>query len=213
MIWDVMLSNLIEASAELEELRNRILACLEPDAEEERREFIEFSFFVLMEHAYHHVNFAWNCRYQDRDRAIRCATKDYRAWEKFPHEFKDLWLPSSRCRGKAREVFRGRMYLTLTRINLDEAIFTIDGICDGIFRLLGRNMPKHVCRRRLPKSVKPITDEEFAEQMRHLYICMNRAWNERKVNLAREAPSSPSAIRRHSCFPRAFSNLWPTCKK
>ena len=44
MIWDIILSNLIEASTELEELRDRILACLKPDAEEERRGFIEFSF-------------------------------------------------------------------------------------------------------------------------------------------------------------------------
>ena len=213
MIWDIILSNLIEASVELEELRDRILACLKPDAEEARRDFIEFSFFVSMEHAYHHVNFAWNCRHQDRERAIQCAREDYKSWEKFPLEFKDLWLSPSRCRGKAREVHRGRMYLTLPRINLDEAIFTIDGMCDGIFRLLGRNIPKHLCRRRLPKSVKPITEGEFSERMRHLYICMNRAWNERKVNLAGDIASSMSVVRRHSCFPRAFINLRPTCKK
>ena len=126
---------------------------------------------------------------------------------------KDLWLPSLRCRGKAREVFQGRMYLTLPRINLDEAIFTLDGMCDSIFRLLGRNIPKHLCRRRLPKSVKPITEGEFSERMLHLYICMNRARNERNVNLAGDIASSMSEVRRHSCFPRAFINLRPTCKK
>ena len=135
--------------------------------------------------------------------------KDYKAWEKFPLEFKDLWLPQSRCRGKAREVRRGRMYLILPRINLDEAIFTIDGICDGIFCLLGRNIPKHLCRRRLSKSVKPITEAEFSNRMRHLYISMNRGWNERKVNLAGDIASSMAVVRRHACFPRAFSKFWP----
>ena len=47
MIWDVILGNIIEASVELEKLRDRILACLKPDAEDERREFIEFSFFCI----------------------------------------------------------------------------------------------------------------------------------------------------------------------
>jgi hypothetical protein len=101
------------------------------------------------------------------------------------------------------------MYHTLPRINLDEAIFSIDEICDGIFRLLGRNIPKHLCQRRLPKSVKPITEDEFAEQMRHLYVCMNRAWNERKVNLAGDIASSMVVVRRHGCFPRSFSRFWP----
>ena len=124
-------------------------------------------------------------------------------------ECKDLWLPPSRCRGKAREVCHWQMFLALPRINLDEAAFTMDGICDGIFRLLGKNLPKHLCRRRVPKSVEPMTEEEFVVQMRHLYICMNRAWNERKVNLAGDIAQSPVAVRRHSCFPRAFSRLWP----
>ena len=47
MIWDVILGNFIEASVELEELRDRILICLKPNAEKSRREFIEFSFFYI----------------------------------------------------------------------------------------------------------------------------------------------------------------------
>ena len=90
-------------------------------------------------------------------------------------EFKDLWLPPSRCRGKAREVCHWQMFLASPRINSNEAAFTIDGICDGIFRLFGKNIPKHLCGRRVSKSVALMTEEVFAVQMRHLYICMNRA--------------------------------------
>ena len=57
--------------------------------------------------------------------------------------------------------------------------------------------------------MKPITEGEFSKRMRHLYISMNRAWNGRKVNLAGDIASSMAVVRRHACFPRAFSKFWP----
>ena len=210
MIWDIVLFNLIEAHVELKHLRDKIVACMKPDASDERREFIEFAFMMRMEHAYHNVNTAWNCRHQDEQRAIRCSQEDFDAWEKFPLEFKDLWLPPSRCRGKAREPYNGRMFLSLPRINLDEAVFAIEGICCGIFRLLGKEIPEGFLREHRPESIMPMTEDEFRIQIRHLYICMNCAWNERKIDMAGDFTVSAAAVRRRCCFPRAFGGLWPS---
>lgn len=210
MIWNIVLGNLREASGELESLRDRIVAVMKSEPKWDNLEgFSEFAFFVSMEHAYHHVNWAWNCRHKDEQRAIKCAFADFYAWEKFPADFKEFWPAPSRCRGKAREPSNGRLYLMLPRIALDEAMFTIDGICCGIFKLLGEEIPEGFLKGRNPKTVEPVTEEDFKIEMRHLYSCMNCAWNERKVDLAGELSGSMTTIRRHSCYPRAFRRLWP----
>lgn len=213
MIWNVMLRNLCEAHSELEKLRDRILAQLHPDSALARKlkrfervmggPFIEFSFFVSLEHAYHHVNWAWNCRNKDEQRAIKCAWRDYLAWEKFPKEFKEFWPPPSRCRGKPRETINGRMSLTLSRIAIDEAISTIE----KIFSLVGR----HVSFKSDYELtyLSPEIDEAYTVQMRHLYSCMNRAWNQRKVTCAGDSAPSAASARRHSYFPRVFVDFWP----
>jgi len=208
MIWKIIFHNIREASFELERLRDRIVAALNGQPDKCRRgSFYEFEFFVAMEHAYHHVNWAWNCRHQDEQRAIRCDMEDFEEWEKFPAEFNEFWPSPSRCRGKAREPFDGRLYLMLSRIALDEAVLTIRDIYYGICKLLGEKIIE-----RDPKTIEPMTEENFTVQMRHLYSCMNRAWNERKINLARPLEGSTMNVRRHSCYPRAFSGLWPECK-
>jgi len=213
MIWKVIFFNIREAGGELVSLRDRIVDTLQglPD-ECGRGSFYEFPFFVSMEHAYHHVNWAWNCRHQDEQRAIRCDMADFEAWEKFPTDFKEFWPAPSRCRGKAREPFDGKLYLMLPRIALDEAVLTIHDIYCGICKLLGEPIPEDLLGGRDPKTIAPMTEEDFTVHMRHLYACMNRAWNERKIDPARTISGSMTNIRRHSCYPRAFSRLWPEDK-
>ena len=209
-----MLRNLCEAHSELKKLRDRVFAQLYPDSALARKlkrfervmggSFDERSFFISLEHAYHHVNWAWNCRNKDEQRAIKCAWRDYLAWEKFPKEFKEFWPPPSRCQSKPREPYNGKMSLTLSRIALDDALFTIE----EIFRLVGRRHVSFVSDYEL-KNLRPKVKEKFANQMCHLYVCLNRAWNQRKVNRVGGIVTSAAALRRHSYFPRAFVDLWP----
>jgi hypothetical protein len=199
-----MLFHLVEAHSELWMLREEIGTAMKHRHDAEK--FNECLFCVRMEEAYHHVNTAWNCRHVAERRVWRCSMADFMSWEKLPFEFKDLWLPPSRCRGKARKVINGRLYLTLPRIHIGKAMSAID----GIFRSLGTD--RCLTRDGKWKIPKPMTEEAFAAHMRHLYICMNRAWNERKDDSEEARVLSESAVRRHSCFPRAFSSLWPLCK-
>lgn len=44
----------------------------------------ESNFRVDLEHAYHHMNFAWHIRNVSHARAVKCAQDDFEVWSKFP---------------------------------------------------------------------------------------------------------------------------------
>lgn len=46
----------------------------------------EIDFEIKMEHAYHHLNFAWNIRHIAAKRASECAAEDFNQWSKYPEE-------------------------------------------------------------------------------------------------------------------------------
>ncbi len=72
---DLIKSNIEEAKGELES----ILSDLIVDSE-----YSEPEFQVALEHAYHHLNYAWHIRNVEPDRAAKCSQKDYIQWSKFP---------------------------------------------------------------------------------------------------------------------------------
>lgn len=51
-----------------------------------KRGFSTTGVAIQFEHAYHHVDFAWNCRHADEERARRCDQRDFDRWEKFPKD-------------------------------------------------------------------------------------------------------------------------------
>lgn len=71
----IVRSNIVEAKDELE----RIIA--ELDSGEIADEGLLQSY---LEHAYHHLNFAWNTRQSAEAKVIACAYKDFKRWSKFP---------------------------------------------------------------------------------------------------------------------------------
>ena len=92
--WSVVLSNLAEARGEVRELC-AVFAYLETGkAPEGWEEFVAWrmgkggfstaGIAIQFEHAYQHVDFAWNCRHADEERARRCDQRDFDRWEKFP---------------------------------------------------------------------------------------------------------------------------------
>ena len=96
--YDLLLFHAREASQELYALLLRIKKMLgelkEPLSEEDKailevcdRPLEEAGLAVSLEHAYHHLNFAWNVRYKDTENADRNFDRD----EKFPRAFTRFW--------------------------------------------------------------------------------------------------------------------------
>ncbi len=91
--WRMVRANLVEALAEIDDLCQRLryleMGTLPEGAygrwcEKCWKGTTEGSLFISMEHAYHHLCFAWNCRAFLEKRVIACSQADYEAWEKLP---------------------------------------------------------------------------------------------------------------------------------
>jgi hypothetical protein len=112
--------NLTEALGELEELwaliQIAVFGRLLPNELEPRKEYADrlaerlpltdCDLFYSLDHAYHHLNFAWNCRRATEERARACATADFVRWSRFPKgaPFLDLQPLPRRAKGPPREV-------------------------------------------------------------------------------------------------------------
>ena len=153
MIWHRMiLANLIEAHGDLMNLQARMVYLATGKTPNGWERFIDRDvrkklirpciLAAQMQHIYHHVNWAWNCRNADEARAIRYEWRDYRRWEKFPKDWPELWLPSSRCR-KRFSKWRSSGYRwkldhpTAMRIAIDEAEYTLGLLCACVAMRLG----------------------------------------------------------------------------
>ena len=99
--YDLLLFHVREASQELDTLLLRIKKMLgeleEPLSEADKailavydRPLEEAGLKVSLEHAYHHLNFAWNVRYKDTNEADKHFDRD----EKFPRAFTRFWSKS-----------------------------------------------------------------------------------------------------------------------
>ena len=231
MIWKVILRNLVEANGDLRELRawlhwldngrpvkgwSKKLTELSAKKGQIRPDVM----VVMIEHIYHHINWAWNCRNADEARAIRCDEGDYCRWEKFPKDWPELWLPPSSCRKPVPKRqfpdYRWRLVngcMTMMRIAIDEAEYTLGALIDCIMMYLGNDLPNGWKRSKpYPKNTVPITESDFTDMMRHLYICLNEAWHRRKLKLScakRGIPCSRKHLRESVCFPREFTRFWP----
>jgi hypothetical protein len=240
MIWKVVLSNLVEAHWDLRKLQAWLYWIDNGKPMKGWKRLTEWNvrkgylspgcLAVKIEHIYHHVNWAWNCRNADEARAVRCDMEDYCRWEKFPKDWPELWLPPSSCR-KPVPKWRFPDYrwhlvngcMTMMRIAIDEAEYTLGSLIDCIMMRLGNDLPNGWKRAKpYPKNAVPITESDFADMMRHLYICLNEAWHRRKLKLSsakRSIPCSRKHLRESSCFPREFKKFWPRnglppkCKK
>jgi hypothetical protein len=49
----------------------------------------EIDFRIKMEHAYHHLHFAWNIRHVGAKRSSECVADDFNRWSKFPEELEE----------------------------------------------------------------------------------------------------------------------------
>lgn len=75
MNWQIIKSNIKEAREELEKIEKEINSSEPPE---------EIEFMLMLEHAYHHLNFAWNIRNVATDKYATMIDEDFNRWGKFP---------------------------------------------------------------------------------------------------------------------------------
>lgn len=220
--WNPILSNLVEARGELIHLHWRLhyiaFGRLPDEAEakricplfvdwqnggkeefeahlareEEKRPFSEKALFNSLEHAYHHLNWAWNVRRTPEERVWHFKKEDPARWTKFPDtkEFTDLWPNERTVKEDVDTLGRRRIHSTPTRISVQTAAVKLDRLCD----LVGQ---------------KQLSEAEFAKRLRHIYAELNMAWNAR---MDKTFVASAKAFLRRKLFPSIFAtgswNMW-----
>lgn len=77
---EIITSNIREAREQLEEIERQFSSSDTPG---------EAEFFVMLQHAYHHLNVAWNARAVATERYASMSDEDFNAWGKFPPTLDD----------------------------------------------------------------------------------------------------------------------------
>jgi hypothetical protein len=177
--------------------------------QEERNPLDEMTLFISFEHAYHHLNFAWNCRRTPEERVWRCADNDFSRWIRFPDTavFADLWPQNREVKGRMGQL-RGKVSLMPTRIFLQMARRKLNILCYLVAKELGGDWAR-------PKGLypeigaQPLTEKDFARRMHRVYVELNMAWNSRKD---KTFATNKCAIARRRLFPPIFAtgchNMW-----
>ena len=75
--WRTISSDIAEAREELENLEQAVKSGELPS---------EAEFQTRLQHAYHHLNFAWNARHKTTKRYASLTDADFRAWDKYPKD-------------------------------------------------------------------------------------------------------------------------------
>jgi hypothetical protein len=77
MNWEIIIGNLAEARDQIERLEKQINTGDFPN---------DVEFQILMQHAFHHLNFAWNIRNESIERYASMTDADFRRWGEFPKD-------------------------------------------------------------------------------------------------------------------------------
>ena len=81
--WELIRRNVTEARAQLEKLEIYL-------NESPRRSEIQLK--ADLEHAFHHLNFAWNARRIRYSRYSNLSDADFNDWGKFPTDFEEFTI-------------------------------------------------------------------------------------------------------------------------
>lgn len=154
------------------------------ERQEKRNPFTESSLFCDLEHAYHHLNWAWNCRRTPEERVWHFTDSDASRWNRFPDTaaFADLWPSDRSVKGRRHHyvgVGRRKVSLQVVRIHMQMACVKLNTLCYLVSKKAGETCPR-------PKGLKPevekqpFAENEFARRMHLIYVFLNMAWNSRK---------------------------------
>jgi len=79
--WTVIISNLGEAIEQLAEIEHQLERGALPTPEQ---------FEVQIQHAFHHLNFAWNARYVSTEVFSRLTDQQFHEWGAYPTDLETL---------------------------------------------------------------------------------------------------------------------------
>ena len=198
--WKPILSNLSEAYGELKNLYCRLhfMAFGEmPDnwkddgsykAWLEKREkehpFTEMTLYVSLDHAYHHLNWAWNIRRIQEERILKCDEKDFKIWSNFPKTmlFAGLWPSKDVMKGCDKKVGCRKVSITPVRVHLLTAQQKLGILCKLVAKEIEGNLSQGNSQVDLnaDNSMPPLTEKEFSHRMYRIFEELNMAWNSRK---------------------------------
>ena len=222
LTWKTIRSNLSEALGELRKLDCRLWYLFSGEVPEDwgdddgshkawlaRQEqncpFTEFSLHTSLDHAYYHLNLAWNSRRTPLEPYKNCSDRTYRRWSGCPktREFADLW-PKKDVRKRLRKEpgFR-KVSLTPVRVHIKMAVQRLDILCYLVAKEAGEDSAWSIPPKNLDPNVDklPLTERDFAERMHLIYEMLNHAWNRRRDKTYFIAKY---AIPRRKLFPPAF---------
>lgn len=93
MNWKIIASNLREAREQLEEIEKQI----------EKKDYpAEVELQLLLEHAYHHLNCAWNIRRIKTKEYANLTDDDFNRWGQFPKDIEIFKIKKKRLKGQLR---------------------------------------------------------------------------------------------------------------
>lgn len=87
MNWKIIAGDIKEAREQLEQMEKRIAGKDRPS---------EGELLVMLSHAYHHLNFAWNTRRISTKHYASLTDKEFNKWGKFPKEAMGFIVPLKR---------------------------------------------------------------------------------------------------------------------
>ena len=76
--WAIVLQNIRESRRQLQEIEKRI---------GESVEFSPIELEIMLRHAFHHLNFAWNARRGATERYANLTDENFSRWGKYPKKF------------------------------------------------------------------------------------------------------------------------------
>ena len=79
--WKIILSNLAEAREQIEQIEELAKGKKKPS---------EVEFQIMLAHAYHHLNFAWNIRHTSTISYANLTEDDFNKWGKYPTDIEEL---------------------------------------------------------------------------------------------------------------------------
>ncbi len=214
--------NLREAYGEIRELHDRLryleLGKLPEDedwyktwiAERDERYHLlsEFGLHVSLDHAYHHLNWAWNARRTPEERVWHFTDREWKRRGKFPKSkvFSDLWPANSDVKKRAQNLQHWKIHYCPVRVHIQIAQQELGILCalvdrevggtpppvpdakTAILPLAGREVEEihtgdaYIAAKKADSTPGHLPEREFARRMHKIYAELNQAWNSRRDN-------------------------------
>ena len=237
LTWRPMLANLVEASGEINRLAERLHyltfgeapedAAYDAEAHaymERKRPLTECSLFVDLEHAFHHLNWAWNCRHEEEERVWHFSDADAERWGKFPRDapFADLWPkaglpPELKSAGDAHTLYRLsdeankldiagiRLFILTANVKLKSLAYRVSWQIDKADMA---TVPRP-SGFQLTDAEMPLTEEVYGKRMHNIYSYINSAWNNRHGTFKEITPENMEKYAKFSLdFAHGTYNMW-----